>query len=228
MKIINNKASELKTVYGPALAVDAVLFAIDQNELKVLLIKINSGPYKDQWSLPGGLVQLDETLDDAAKRTLFQKTNVGDIHMEQLYSFGDLKRDVRGRVASVAYFALIDNPKNFKLITTPYYSEIAWWEVKKIPEMAFDHKKIIEFALERLKSKLSYTNIAYSLLPKEFTLTELQKTYETILGRTIDKRNFRKRILTLRLVKEAGSKKWGEAHRPAQLYKFSKRELVSF
>jgi 8-oxo-dGTP diphosphatase len=94
--------------------------------------------------------------------------------------------------------------------------------------MAFDHKKIIEFAFERLKSKLGYTNIAYSLLPEEFTLTELQRTYEIILGRSIDKRNFRKRILSLRLVKEAGSKKRGEAHRPAQLYKFSKRELVSF
>lgn len=226
MRIANKQASKLKVIYGPAVAVDAVLFAIKQKQLKVLLIKINNGSYKDKWAVPGGLVQLEETLDDAAKRVLFQKTNIGDIHLEQLYSFGELERDVRGRVVSVAYFALVSNSQNFKLKTTPYYSEIAWWPVRNLLPMAFDHKKIIEYAFKRLKAKIEYSNIAYSLLPKEFTLTELQKIYEIILGRKIDKRNFRKKILALGLVKKTGKKEKGEAHRPAQLYQFSKRELV--
>ena len=226
MKIVNKEASKFKVIYGPAVAVDAVLFTIKEDQLNVLLIKISKGSYKDKWAVPGGLVQLDETLDAAAKRALFQKTNIGDIHLEQLYSFGDLKRDTRGRVISVAYFALIGNPRNYKLKTAPYYSEIAWWQVRKLPAMAFDHRQIVKYALERLKAKIEHTNIAYSLLPKGFTLTELQRTYEIILGRRIDKRNFRKKIIALGLVKKTGKKQKGKPHRPAQLYRFSKRELI--
>lgn len=226
VKIINRRARELKIIYGPAVAVDTVLFTVDKNKLRALLIKIKGGSYDSKWSLPGGLVQLNETLDGAAKRILFQKTNIGDIHLEQLYSFGDLKRDVRGRVVSVAYFALVNNPNVYKLKTTPYYSEIAWWQIKKLPKMAFDHQKIIDFAVNRLRGKIEYTNIVYSLLPKEFTLADLQKTYEIILGRKVDKRNFRKRIISLGLVKKTGKIKKGEAHRPAKLYRFSKRELT--
>lgn len=226
MRIVNKKASKLKVIYGPAVAVDAVLFTIVEDQLKVLLIKISKGPYKDKWAVPGGLVQLNETLDAAAKRALFQKTNIGDIHLEQVYSFGDLKRDVRGRVISVAYFALISNPQNYKLKTAPYYSDIAWWPVKKLPPMAFDHREIVKYAHQRLKAKIEHTNIAYSLLPKEFTLTELQKSYEIILGRRIDKRNFRKKIISLGLVKKTGRKQKGRPHRPARLYRFSKRKLV--
>lgn len=225
MKIINQRAKKLKVIYGPAVAVDAVLFTIDNNHLKVLLIRINSGPYKNKWVLPGGLVKLNETLDDAAKRVLFQKTNIGEIHLEQLYSFGELKRDIRGRVISVAYFALVSSPKNYKVKTTSYYSEITWQKIKKLPPMAFDHREIIKYALERLKAKIEYTNIVYSLLSKEFTLTELQKTYEIILGKKLDKRNFRKRVVSLGLVEKTGKKKKGEPHRPAMLYRFAERKL---
>lgn len=224
----NTEDFQPSEVYGSAVAVDAVLFTIEHEELKVLLIKVTNGPYEGKWALPGGLVQLNESLDDAAKRVLFQKTNIGDIHLEQLYSFGDINRDVRGRVISVSYFALVNNKNNFKLKTTAYYSEIAWWSVKKISEMAFDHKEIIKLAYERLKSKLEYTNIVYSLLPKEFTLTDLQKTYEIILGQKIDKRNFRKRMTALKLVKNTGKVLKGEAHRPAELYQFSKRGIIIF
>lgn len=226
MRIINKKDKDARVIYGPAVAVDAVLFAIEQEQLKALLIKINSGPYKDKWAVPGGLVKFEESLDDAAKRVLFQKTNIGDIHMEQLYTFGDPHRDIRGRSVSVAYFALAPNSHTFNLRTTPYYSEITWWPVKNLPTMAFDHQKIIDFAFRRLKSKLEYTNIAYSLLPKEFTLSELQQVYEVILGEKLDKRNFRKKIISLGLVKKTQRKQKGEAHRPAQLYQFSKRELM--
>lgn len=223
---ITNVANSENTIIGPAVAVDAVLFTIDQDQLKVLLIKINSGPYADKWALPGGLVQINESLDEAARRVLFQKANVGDLHLEQLYTFGDMNRDIRGRSVSVAYFALVPSPKNYELKTTAYYSEIAWWSVKTLPPMAFDHEKIIEYAYDRLKAKLEYTNIAYSLLPQEFTLTELQRVYEIILDRKLDKRNFRKKIFALGLVHETGKQIKGEPHRPAELYRFVKRELV--
>ncbi len=226
MKIINQKAQELKVIYGPAVAVDTVLLTVGKNKLRVLLIKIKNGLYQDKWALPGGLVSLTETLDEAAKRVLFQKTNIGDIHLEQLYSFGDLERDIRGRVISVAYFALINDLRKFKIKTTPFYSEISWYNVKNLPSMAFDHQKIINYALERLKSKIEYTNIAYSLLPKEFTLTELQSVYEVILGRKLDKRNFRKKMNSLALIEKTGEKQEGKSHRPAELYKFTKRGLV--
>jgi len=219
---IDNKSS--KIIEGPAVAVDAVLFTIHKEQLKVLLMKLNQGPYQGKWALPGGLVQIDESLDEAAKRVLFQKANIGDIHLEQLYSFGDPKRDVRGRSVSVAYFALVPNPRNFELKTL-YNNEIAWQDVNNLPPMAFDHKEIIEYAQKRLEAKIEYTNIAYSLLPKEFTLTDLQKVYEVILGREVDKRNFRKRILSLGLVEETGKTIKGEPHRPAKLYRFSEREL---
>jgi len=225
MKIINQQTSKLKIIYGPAVAIDAVLFTLDQDQLKVLLIKINNGPYQNKWALPGGLVQLNETLDEAAKRVLFQKTNIGDIHLEQLYTFGDLKRDTRGRVISVAYFALVSHPNNYKVKTTPYYSEITWQPIKNLPTMAFDHRKIIEEALTRLKAKIEYTNVSYSLLPKEFVLTDLQKTYEIILGKKLDKRNFRKKIISIGLVEKTEKKEKGKPHRPASLYRFVKREL---
>ncbi|MDO8551283.1 MAG: NUDIX domain-containing protein [bacterium] len=226
MRIVNNKANETKIIYGPAVAVDAVLFRIDRDQLMVLLIKILNGPYNGKWALPGGLVQMDEGLDDAVKRVLFQKANIGDVHLEQLYSFGDIDRDVRGRSVSVAYFALVPDTKAFDLKTPPYYGEIGWWPIKNLPPMAFDHKVVVDYAYERLRTKLEYTNIAYSLLPKEFTLTQLQKIYEIIFDKELDKRNFRKKILTLGLVKETGKVIRGEPHRPAELYQFSKREIT--
>lgn len=228
MKIVNNLKDQSRTIVGPAVAVDAVLFAIQQEELKVLLIKISEDVYKDRWALPGGLVKIDESLDEAAKRILFQKTNVEGIHLEQLYTFGDPKRDLRGRSVSVAYFALVNDINKFRPKTTSYYSEIAWWPIQSLPVMAYDHEKIIKEADQRLKAKINYTNIVYSLLPGEFSLTELQKTYEIILGEKIDKRNFRKKIFSLGLVKEVGQKRLGEPNRPAELYKFCQKKLVYY
>lgn len=210
----------------PKIAVDAVLFSVDKDQLKTLLIKLKDGPYKNRWCLPGGLVGINESLDEAAKRVLFQKANISGIYLEQLCSFGEPKRDIRSRSISVAYFALVDNLYRFKVKTTSYYSEISWWPVKNLPEMAFDHKKIIETAKQRLQTKIEYSNIAYSLLPKEFTLSQLQKVYEIILERKLDKRNFRKWISSLGVVEKLGKKLMGEAHRPAQLYKFSERKLI--
>jgi 8-oxo-dGTP diphosphatase len=212
----------------PYLAVDTVVFSIIKKKLSVLLIKIDGGPYKDKWAVPGGLVKEKESLDEAAVRVLNEKTSIKNIFLEQLYTCGDPDRDVRGRSVSVAYFALINNADKLELTTQDYYGGIEWFPVDKLPKMAFDHKQVIELAKKRLRAKLSYTNIAYSLLPVEFTLTQLQRVYEIILGHGLDKRNFRKKIDSLGIVEDLEKKQTDVTHRPAQLYKFKKRELEVF
>ncbi len=224
MKIQNTK-QKTNLIIGPALAVDTLIFSIRDNTLSVLLIKIGNGPYKNKWAIPGGLVQIDETLDMTAKRVLKDKAGIKGVYMEQLYAFSDLKRDLRGRIVSVAYFALVNSDK-FNLKTMDYYSDITWFNVKNLPVLAFDHKKIINYGLQRLKSKLEYSNIVYGLLPKTFTLTEMQKIYEIILDKEIDKRNFRKKILSLNIIEETKKTKTGTKHRPAKLYKFKKQKLI--
>ncbi len=207
----------------PLVAVDTLVFTILQNKLVVLLAQIGGGPYREKWALPGGLVQQKESLDDAVERVLHEKAGVNDIYLEQLYTFGDPARDKRGRSISVAYYALVNNehcsPKK-----TDYNVDISWYPVSKLPELAFDHKKIIQCGVERLQNKLGYSNIAYALLPKEFTLTELQTIYEAILGRELDKRNFRKKIQATGLVKGIGKKRHQGVSRPAQLFVFAERK----
>jgi len=206
------------------IATDVVIFALKDNELQVLLIKMKKTPYENIWALPGGLVGSDETLERSAQRQLLLKTGVKNIYLEQLYTFGKVNRDPFGRVVSVSYFALIANT-NTQLKTTIEYDEVKWFPVSKISRLAYDHNEIIKYALERLKSKLEYTNIVYSLMPIEFTLTSLQSTYEIILGRKLDKRNFRKKILSLKLIKKTTRKTIGDVHRPASLYTFINKKL---
>jgi len=174
------------------------------------------------WAIPGGLVKSNESVEQAAKRHLSVKTGVHDVYLEQLYTFGDIQRDPYGRVVSVAYFALIPN-SGVTLKTTEKYTDIMWISIKKLPRLAYDHKEIIRVAVQRLKAKLGYTTISYSLLPKEFTLSELQNVYEIILGKNLDKRNFRRKILERGLVQTTGKVRRGEASRPAALFAFKKR-----
>ncbi len=212
----------LKQFVHAILATDIVIFTIHDGQLKVLLIKMTRAPYTGKWAIPGGLIAPDESADQAALRHLQAKTNVKDIYLEQLYTFGRIDRDPRGRVVSVAYFALIPSI-NVHLKTTADYAGIDWFPVKKLPPLAYDHSEIIACAIERLKSKLAYSTISYGLLPKEFTLSELQSVYEVILARTLDKRNFRKKILSLGLIRPTGKKRRGPANRPAELFIFKKR-----
>jgi 8-oxo-dGTP diphosphatase len=204
-------------------AVDTVIFSVVDNTLKVLLIRIGGGPYSGKWALPGGLVRVDESLDMAAERVLSEKAGVDDIYLEQLYTFGAIDRDVRGRSISTAYFALV-NSDRFLPATIEYYSDIAWHDAACLPKMAFDHAKIVSVGTERLRNKLAYSNIAYGLLPKAFTLTDLQTVYEVILGHELDKRNFRKKILDIDLVKETGKTRQSGQSRPARLYSFTDRK----
>ncbi|MFZ2188862.1 MAG: NUDIX domain-containing protein [Candidatus Moraniibacteriota bacterium] len=221
MKHKTNNLSEPKKT--PAVAVDTLIFSVIDNKLKILLIKILGGAYKNKWAIPGGLVDTNESLEKAASRILSQKAGVDGIYLEQLATFGDPKRDLRGHSVSVAYFALV-NDKLFYPKTTEYYADIAWKNVDALPPMAFDHKKIIEYGKERLMNKLAYSNIAYALLPKEFTLTELQSVYEAVLGKVLDKRNFRKKVQEIKLVKETTRTRQAGANRPAKLFVFTQRQ----
>jgi 8-oxo-dGTP diphosphatase len=205
------------------IATDVVIFTIIDSELKVLVIKMKKYPFKNCWAVPGGLIKIDESVDHAPRRILFEKTGVKDVYLEQLYTFGEVNRDPFGRVVSVAYFALV-TASGIKLKTSEDYESIDWVSVNNLPGMAYDHKEIVKTAIERLRSKLEYTNVVYSLMEKDFSLGDLQKTYEIILGKPIDKRNFRKKLLSLDIVKKTSQRTIGEAHRPAILYQFKERK----
>jgi 8-oxo-dGTP diphosphatase len=207
------------------IATDVVIFTVEKNQLKVLLIKMKKAPYTGYWAAPGGLIKPQESVDAAASRVLKEKAGLSGIHLEQLYTFGKANRDPFGRVVSVGYFALIPSV-DIKLHTTDEYSDIQWYPINKLPRLAYDHAEVIQVAKKRLQAKLEYTNIVYSLLPKEFTLSELQQIYETILDRKMDKRNFRKKILSLHILKRLRKKRQGNAHRPAELYSFISRTPI--
>lgn len=206
-------------------AVDVVIFTVRKNSLQALLIQMKYGPFAGKWAFPGGIIGTDELTADAARRVLESSTGMRQAHLEQLYTFDDPKRDPRARVISVAYFALVPDA-DVELKTTAKYSDVRWLTVGKLPALAYDHARIAEVALERLRAKLEYTNIVWSLLPPKFTLTELQQVYETVLGKKIDKRNFRKGLLATGLLAATGEMEAGGRHRPAELYRFRQRRTV--
>jgi len=209
----------------PAVTVDIVVFTILDKQLKLLLIKRAVAPHKGKWALPGGFVNIDEDLDDAANRELHEETGVSSVYLEQLYTFGKLKRDPRERVISVAYYALIPSSKT-SLHAATDADDAAWFEMDKLPKLAFDHADIVSMAHKRLIAKLDYSAVAFQFLPKTFTLNELQTIYEIIYREGLDKRNFRKWVLGLDLVIETGEKKSGSAHRPAMLYRKKKPDHI--
>lgn len=204
------------------IAVDNCIFTLKDGKLNILLIKMKQ-KFPGQWALPGGLIKNNETLDNAAQRILREETAVSDIYLEQLYTFGQISRDPFGRVVSCAYFALIPTA-DIKLKTGVKYTDVQWREFDKLPKLAYDHNQIAAYAKKRLESKITYTNIVWSLLPEKFTLSQLQKVYEIILNKKLDKRNFRKKLLALDLISAVAEKAALGAHRPAQLYKFKARK----
>lgn len=205
-------------------AVDAAMFTIKDNELCLLLIQMKKTPFTKMWAIPGGLIKGNETTLESAARILKTQTGLSNVFLEQLKTFDDPSRDPSVRVVSVAYWALVPN-HHVALSTTDKYLDVRWWSVGKIPKLAYDHEEIVKEALCRLKSKIQYTNIVWSLLPLEFTLTQLQRVYEIIMGEILDKRNFRKRIKDLKLIRPAGKKVSGAPHRPAELFRFRQRRL---
>ena len=207
----------------PSLTVDCVIFGLDDSGLKVLLIQRGQAPFEGQWALPGGFVHMDETIDEAARRELQEETGVSHVFLEQLYTFGAIKRDPRERVVTVSYYALV-KLSDQRIRASTDARNAAWFAVDDLPKLAFDHMGIFEMALSRLKNKVRYQPLGFELLPEKFTLTQLQKLYETILERELDKRNFRKKILAMDLLVELEEIEQDVAHRAARLYSFDKKK----
>lgn len=203
----------------PALTVDVVIFTVQDQALKVLLIQRRDDPFRHRWALPGGFVALEESLEMAAARKLNEETGVTAAYLEQLYTYGEPGRDPRGRVVSVAYFALISSDTQIHHPSGNDALPVNWFIYNQMPSLAFDHDQIVHYAVRRLRYKLEYTAVGFELLPEEFTLTELQQTYEIILGEEIDKRNFRRRILSANVIEPTPYKRTGEG-RPAQLFRY--------
>jgi 8-oxo-dGTP diphosphatase len=208
----------------PSVTVDIVLFTFAEGELRVLLIRRKKEPFKDHWALPGGFVNENEPLEQAAARELFEEAGVQGIYLEQLYTFGDPGRDPRGWVISVAYFAIVSADQARQVHAGDDAGDAAWFNVYDLPRLAFDHERIIRYALQRLRYKLEYTGLGFLLLPESFTLSQLQAVYEIVLQEKLDKRNFRKKILSMNILEETGRLHHGD-HRPARLYRFTARAI---
>ena len=216
---------EVLPVFNSAVSIDCVLFGFDGGELKILLIERNEDPFKDWWALPGNIVRVDESLDQSASRILYELTGLRGIYMEQYYAFGEVDRHPQGRVISVAYYAMLrlggDKPVKPQV---SFAKKAQWTNVAELPQLAFDHLHILNKGLEKIKRRITHLPLAFELLPEKFTLTQVQSVYELILGKKLDKRNFRKKILSFGVLKELDEKQRGVSFRAATLYKFDKRK----
>ncbi len=206
-----------------ALTVDCVVFGLDDEDLKVLLIERGGKPFVGSWALPGGFVEIDETIEVAAQRELSEETGLGTVFLEQLFTFGQVERDPRERVVSVAYYALL-NIRDHRVRAATDARGVGWFAASDPPKLAFDHAEILAAAHQRLKGKVRYQPIGFELLPSKFTLGQLQHLYETILERRLDKRNFRRKVLAMGFVEETNSTQRDVAHRAARLYRFNERK----
>jgi 8-oxo-dGTP diphosphatase len=202
----------------PSVTTDVIIFTLRDGDLQVLLIRRKNPPFQGVWAIPGGFVGMAESLEEAALRELEEETGVRDVYLEQLYTFGDPDRDPRGRTITVAYFALVPAIAIQPRAGTDA-AEARWWSVYDLPPLAFDHADILAYALQRLRYKLEYTAAGFELLPETFVLSQLRAAYEVILGERLDKRNFRRKILSAGVIEETGAYRTGEG-RPAKLYHF--------
>lgn len=207
----------------PAVTVDCVVFGVDEEDLKVLLVRRGVPPFEGRWALPGGFVREEEDLSAAARRELQEETGLEEVFLEQLYTFGDLGRDPRGRVISVAHFALV-KLGDHRVRAATDAREARWFAARDVPRLAFDHDRILDAARARLRGKVRYQPLGFELLPPRFTLTQIQRVYEKILERPLDKRNFRKKLLATGLLVELDEVERGVAHRAARLHRFDRRK----
>lgn len=205
----------------PSVTVDVVIFSLHNEDLRVLLIQRKYEPYQGTWAIPGGFVQMGESLEEAARRELMEETAVSNVYLEQLFTFGKPDRDPRTRVITIAYIALVPHDA-IQPQAGDDAAEAAWFSMNELPNLAFDHQEIIDYALTRLRYKLEYTTVGFELLPDQFTLSELQQAYELILGETLDKRNFRSKITSAEILEESGKMKQEGKGRPAKLYQYRK------
>jgi len=212
--------------FKSAFSVDNIIFGFDSENLKVLLIKRAYDPFMGEWALPGDLVRPDEDLDEAAFRVLDELTGVKDVYLDQVHTFGGVNRHPKGRVITVAYYSLI-NIKNVSIRAASFADQVAWKEIRSIDKLAFDHYEIMQTCLKRLRRDVKFRPIGFELLPPKFTLTELQRLYESVLEQDMDKRNFRKKILSMNVLKHLEEQQQNVAHRPAMLYSFDSEKYAS-
>lgn len=215
--------------FQSAFSVDNVIFGFDEGKLKILLIKRGEAPFEDYWALPGDLVYPDESIDNASKRILTELTGLENVYLEQVKTFGEPKRHPVGRVITIAYYSLL-KPDKFSLKASSFAQEVKWHDIHEVGQLAFDHNKILAVCFETFKRKVRTRPVGFELLPAKFTLTELQHLYEAILEAELDKRNFRKKILSMNLLRDLEQYQEGVAHRPAKLYEFDEKkyqELLS-
>ncbi len=210
----------------PAVSVDCVVFGLDEDQLKILLIQRGAEPFLGMWALPGGFVEPDENLNEAARRELQEETGLRGVWLEQLYTFGEVDRDPRTRVITVAWFALVKMSR-YRARAASDAANVDWFPVSRLPRLAFDHRKVVRLGLQRLQAKVRYQPVGFELLPEKFTLRQLQQMYEVILDRQLDKRNFRKKILGMDILIELDEQESGVPHRAARLYRFDKSRYKS-
>lgn len=204
----------------PAVTVDLVAFRVNDGALEVFLIRRGEPPFEGRWTLPGGFVHENETLESTALRVLSAKTDLADVHLEQLATFGAPDRDPRGRTISVAYFAILNDYDE----TSVDDGTGEWFAADAHPDLGFDHTTIVTVAIQRLRARLHYSDLGFAFMPESFTLTELQRAWEAVLGEPLDKRNFRKSVLGAGRVVATGRKSTGGAHPPAMLYRHASGE----
>jgi 8-oxo-dGTP diphosphatase len=203
-------------------SVDAVVFGYDPEEgVSILLIKRKYEPFQKTWALPGGFVLNEESLEVAIKRELKEETGIDVNYLEQLYTFGKPDRDPRNRVISVAYYGLV-RPKDYQILAQTDAEDVAWFNITKLPKLAFDHKHIIDSALKRLRGKLAYEPVGFELLDKKFPFSDLEKLYQTLIGTELDRRNFKKKIMGYGFLEELEENVQRGLGRPARLYQFDK------
>ncbi|MFT6862543.1 MAG: 8-oxo-dGTP diphosphatase [Akkermansiaceae bacterium] len=205
----------------PALTSDCVVFGLDQNDLKILLIQRALPPFENEWALPGGFIRIGEDIDVCARRELEEETGLQNVYLEQLATIGTPNRDPREHVVTVAYFALVNLLEHPPTAATDARNA-AWFSFDDLPRLAFDHNKILALARSRLRGKVRYQPVGFELLPKKFTLTQLQHLYELILEETLDKRNFRKKVAKLDILTETNEVEQDVARRAARLYRFDR------
>lgn len=210
------------------LTVDAVVFGYEPpSNLSLLLIKRAVNPFKDSWALPGGFVKENESLEQAVERELKEETGIAVDYLEQLYSFGNPKRDPRARIVSISYFGLT-KPDALQLNATTDALEAKWFNIDQLPSLAFDHESIIHKAIDRLRAKITYEPIGFELLNEKFSFSELENLYSTLLGRPIDRRNFRKKVLSFGLLEQLGEQRKDGPGRPATLFRFDVSKYRSY
>jgi 8-oxo-dGTP diphosphatase len=207
----------------PAVTADCVVFGLDEEDLKILLIQRGLEPFKGQWALPGGFAVVGEAMEDTARRELEEETGLKDVFLEQLYTFSNPERDPREHVVTVAYYALVNLSEHVVHASTDA-SNAAWFCIDDVPQLAFDHAEILNTAHDRLRGKIRYQPIGFELLAEKFPLRMLQSVYEKILDRQVDKRNFRKRILGMGILDELDEIETDVSHRAARLYRFNKQK----